>query len=496
MFGLLLSLIVIPFLSYGVKASDPDLTRASNVLDVSYLNHTNATYYNYTNTISSNDFLYRGVALGGWLVLEPYITPSLFLTFNESSHNSSDIPKDEYHFCKELGREKASERLQDHWDTFYNELDFADIKLYGLNMVRIPIGYWAFQTLDDDPYVPGAQKYLDKAIEWAYNNDLKVWIDLHGAPNSQNGFDNSGLFRANEPGWQDKQEYVDLTRLVLRDIYAKYGSAEFSKKYNDTILGIEVLNEPMGPKLSMSKLKHFYDGAYTDAREIQDTNNTIVFHDAFQEAGYWNHYRQNNSNSSSITRNYNILIDHHHYEVFGVGQLNSSIAEHINNIKNFASGIEKELKYHPAIVGEWSAALTDCTPWLNSVNWGTRWEGTSPYDNDPIELKSLGKCYNINNWDSWSKKHKRDTRKFIEIQLDQYENKADGWIFWCYKTETSIEWDFKRLTQYGLFPQPLSNRQYIINGTDTKPDKSEAVSKNHSSALLAVLVSLAFSIFI
>lgn len=452
-----------------------------------YSNHSNQTTYNYTNSVSSDDFQYQGVALGGWLVLEPYITPSLFLTFNETSGNSSDIPKDEYHFCQKLGHEEASERLQKHWSTFYNELDFEDIKNYGFNMVRIPIGYWAYQLLDDDPYVQGADEYLEKAIEWAYNQGLKVWIDLHGAPNSQNGFDNSGLFRSNKPGWQKKEEYVNLTRLVLIDIFAKYGSAEFSEKYNDTILGIEVLNEPLGGELSMTKLKKFYDQAYIDAREVQDTNNTIVFHDAFQKSGYWNSYRNNNSNTTDVTRNYNILIDHHHYEVFTVNQLNSSIAEHIKNIKNYASGIEEELDYHPAVVGEWSAALTDCAPWLNSVNWGTRWEGTYPYDNDPIEIQSIQNCANINVWDTWSKKHKENTRKFIEIQLDQYESKMTGWIFWCYKTETTIEWDFKRLAEYGLFPQPFSSRKYIINGTDTKPDKSGGTAIYRITPLLALL---------
>lgn len=123
------------------------LEHFNNYSSFGYLNHTNATYYNYTNTVSSDDFVYRGVALGGWLVLEPYITPSLFLAFNETSRNSSDIPKDEYHFCKELGHEEASARLKEHWDTFYNELDFEDIKNYGLNMVRIPVGYWSFRPL-------------------------------------------------------------------------------------------------------------------------------------------------------------------------------------------------------------------------------------------------------------------------------------------------------------------------------------------------------------
>lgn len=33
----------------------------------------------------------------------------------------------------------------------------------------------------------GADVYLDKAIGWARKNEMKVWVDLHGAPGSQNG---------------------------------------------------------------------------------------------------------------------------------------------------------------------------------------------------------------------------------------------------------------------------------------------------------------------
>lgn len=455
--ALLLPLTVCIAASANESYSYPNVTAFHNLTDS----------YNYTITNTSNDFQYQGVALGGWLVLEPYITPSLFLEFNETSHNISDIPNDEYHFCDYLGYEEAGARLQEHWSTWYNETDFQDIKNYGFNMVRIPIGYWAFEMLDDDPFVSGAQDYLDLAIEWAHKYGLKVWIDLHGAPKLQNGFDNSGLFLANGPKWQDKQEYVNLTYAVLNQIYTKYGSDEFSEKYGDTVLGIEVLNEPLGTKLLMSKLKQFYKETYLDARAYQDTNNTIVFHDAFQSTGYWNNFLNERGSGLSRLQNYNILIDHHHYEVFSAGQLNELISGHISSIKSYALGIEKEQNYHPAVVGEWSAALTDCTPWLNGVHYGTRWEGTYPYDNKPIINTDIGNCSEINNWASWSDNHKKDTRKFVEIQLDQYELKMHGWIFWCYKTETSIEWDFKRLTEFGLFPQPFSDREYIKNGTDT-----------------------------
>jgi glucan 1,3-beta-glucosidase len=49
-----------------------------------------------------------------------------------------------------------------------------------MNHVRIPVGYWAVDPLDGDPYVQGQIPMLDKAIAWAGAAGLKVWIDLHG----------------------------------------------------------------------------------------------------------------------------------------------------------------------------------------------------------------------------------------------------------------------------------------------------------------------------
>lgn len=111
---------------------------------------TNST--NLNDTTGTYPHILRGVNLGGWLVLEPYITPSLFLEFNSTNGTEKDIPVDEYHYWKKLGKEEAEVRLRKHWDNFYTEKDFSDIKGAGLNMVRIPVGYWAFSTLKSDPY--------------------------------------------------------------------------------------------------------------------------------------------------------------------------------------------------------------------------------------------------------------------------------------------------------------------------------------------------------
>lgn len=376
------------------------------------------------------DTLVQGVNLGGWFVLEGYITPSLFQAFGD------DVPVDEYHFAQKYGKEKASEVLEQHWATWYTEDDFKDIADAGLNTVRIPIGYWAFQTLDDDPYVQGQKKYLDQAIEWARNHNLNVWIDLHGAPGSQNGFDNSGL--RDQIGYQT-DENISLTLTVLQEIFDTYGG----KDYEDVISGIEFLNEPLGPASDMNQLKNFYNWAYNNMRSVS-TNNVII-HDAFEQPNYWDHTFETEKGF------YNVVLDHHHYQVFSQDELARDIDEHIKVACEWGTSHKGENKW--TVTGEWAAALTDCALWLNGVGRGARWSGD--YDNSTLS----NSCASYTLIDNWSPEYKNNVRKYIEAQLDAFEL-TNGWIFWNWKTENAIDWDMKALIEGGVFPQPLSDREY------------------------------------
>jgi len=116
----------------------------------------------------------RGVNLGGWLVLEPWITPSLF----DNTGNSAIV--DEWTFGKLQSKSTASAVLKSHWDTWITESDFAAIAAAGLNHVRLPIGYWAFEVGPGEPYIQGQLPYLTKAVTWARNHGLKLIVDLHG----------------------------------------------------------------------------------------------------------------------------------------------------------------------------------------------------------------------------------------------------------------------------------------------------------------------------
>lgn len=122
-----------------------------------------------------NDEKVRGVNIGGWLVLEPWITPSIF-----SQWADSKAVVDEYTYTQTLGKDVARSILTNHWKTFITQDDFNQIAKAGLNHVRIPIGYWAVSPVAGDPYVQGQLDFLDMAIKWARSAGLKVMIDLHG----------------------------------------------------------------------------------------------------------------------------------------------------------------------------------------------------------------------------------------------------------------------------------------------------------------------------
>ena len=63
----------------------------------------------------------------------------------------------------------------------------------GITHVRIPVGYWIMGDIRaGEPWVTGELTYLQRAMHWFKASHLKVVFDLHCAPGSQNGFDNSG----------------------------------------------------------------------------------------------------------------------------------------------------------------------------------------------------------------------------------------------------------------------------------------------------------------
>ena len=363
-------------------------------------------------------------------MLEPWITPSIF--------SVGDSAIDEYTYTRTLGKDTAFNNLQRHWSSWITQSDFSAIAAAGLNHVRIPIGYWAVAPVDGDPYVQGQLPYLDQAIGWARGAGLKVMIDLHGAPGSQNGFDNSG--QAGSVNWQQGNT-------VSQTLDAINGLAQRYKDDTDVVTSIELLNEPLGPVLNLDGIKSFYGDGYDIVRQASD-DLVVVISDAFQDfQSFWNGF------AIPSTGFQNVILDTHQYQIFSPGEVGRSPSEHVSAACGLGPRLAGTDKW--TIVGEWTGAQTDCAKWLNGYGKGARYDGTFPGSSrvGSCDGKYTGRVADLSDDD------KRNIRSFIEAQLDAYERGA-GWVFWTWKTESAPEWHMQDLLSNGLFPQPLNSRNY------------------------------------
>jgi glucan 1,3-beta-glucosidase len=133
-----------------------------------------------------------GTNIGGWQVLEPWITPSLFYRFLGKT-KSEGVGMDSWTLCEALGPEEGNRIMRAHWDAWVTEDHIKGLSEREIEVVRLPIGDWTLKPYG--PYVGCMDGAADK-IQWFMDTcakyNIKVLMDVHALKGSQNGFDNSG----------------------------------------------------------------------------------------------------------------------------------------------------------------------------------------------------------------------------------------------------------------------------------------------------------------
>ncbi|KAI0785373.1 exo-beta-1,3-glucanase [Irpex lacteus] len=380
----------------------------------------------------------RGVNLGGWLVLEPWITPSLF----DNTGNANIV--DEWTFGQLQDRNTALNTLTQHWNTWITESDFAAIAAAGLNHVRIPIGYWAFEVGPGEPYISGQLPYLQKAVTWAGNHGLKVIVDLHGAPGSQNGFDNSG-HRVSFPGWHSNSTNVQRTDNIIKRIASMFATN------TNVVSVIAPLNEPAGfdGDAVLNVVKQYWYDSYGNIRfpfgSSQESNTVVLLHDAFQPLSYWNGFQ-------TAPNWQGVAMDTHIYQMFSQDEVSRTNQQHIDAACANADRLSSFDLW--VIVGEWTPAPTDCAKYLNGRGVGARYDGS--FSGSTRVGSCTGKTGNRN---SFSSDYKTFLRQYWEAQVITYE-KGQGWIQWTWKAENADDWTYQAGLAGGWIPQNPTSLQY------------------------------------
>lgn len=383
----------------------------------------------------------NGVNLGNWLVLEKWMSPGLF--------EGTDA-EDEYWLPRSLTKEVYEARIKIHRSEYISERDFVTMKSWGMNIVRIPVPYFIFG--DREPFL-GCIDELDKAFNWAEKYGLQILIDLHTAPEGQNGFDNGGISGVCK--WAQNPQEVEFVLTVLERLAKRYGTRR-------GLWGIEVLNEPATeaiwelmniqkrypPKdeemgrgscgIPFSFIRQFYREAYKRIRACMPEEKYVVFHDAFDLSGWKEFFEKEKFK--------NIVLDTHQYlmmaEMMGCGQDLDEYLEYIQT--HFAKEIEKAEAYVPVVCGEWCL--------FNSLacGWDTKGGQTvlNGLDGSVKELKS-------------AEEKKEIYQAVAKAQMEAW-NKGSGHFYWSYKLLTDTvntsgwsgwdSWDLGRCVDFGWFP--------------------------------------------
>ena len=336
----------------------------------------------------------RGVNLSGWLILEPWITPSIFAATGAS--NDAELQQS-------LGDAVYSERLRQHLETFITEDDFRRISAVGLNAVRLPVPWHAFGVQSETFSHISCVDYIDRAFEWAEKYNLRVLLDLATVPGGQGDSNDSPTTPDKPADWHSSTDGRKVALDVLQKLAQRYGQ-------RPGLLGIELLDTPImqvrknmftapTPGIPAHYLRNYYRDAYKLLRAYMPEDKIVVF-SASSHPDAWKHFLNK-------LQYKNVYMDLHlyHYRDENARDIASpqGLSDAIKRNKKLIS--EARQAGFPVIVGEWSAAAVISSPSVTP-------EGRQAYE-----------------------------RVFVSNQLASFEE-AEGWFFQTWKTERRIEaWD-------------------------------------------------------
>lgn len=175
----------------------------------------------------------RGVNLGGWLVMEKWMTPL-----------DTGSLVDTYSVMKTLDQRfgVATEQalIKTYQDNWLTTTDLDNIRAGGYNAVRVPVWWGNFYALDNVSN-SGWRADAFTQLDWLVNNagarGLYVIIDMHGVVGGQSTSDTTG--QANRNAYWNDSNNQGNTGWMWWQIANHY-------KGNATVAGYDLINEPIG----------------------------------------------------------------------------------------------------------------------------------------------------------------------------------------------------------------------------------------------------------
>ncbi|HVZ16942.1 MAG TPA: glycoside hydrolase family 5 protein [Terriglobales bacterium] len=206
---------------------------------------------------SGKPLLIRATNLGNWMVPEGYMW--LFAGGPQSPGEIRAL------VLELLGPEGSAGFWKQYRQRYITHDDIALLHRAGFNAVRVPIHYALFDADDAEGF-----QLVDDLLDWCRAEHLYVILDLHAAPGGQTGanIDDS----AGYPWLFKSPQEQDHLIAVWQRIAKRYGN-------NPTVLGYDLLNEPIPPFPALepltASLEPLYKRVVMEIRKIDP--NHIMF---------------------------------------------------------------------------------------------------------------------------------------------------------------------------------------------------------------------------
>jgi hypothetical protein len=280
----------------------------------------------------------RGVNLGSWLIMEPWMCPA----------DSSGLP-DEYSIISKLdsrfGVATEQSLIQTYRQSWMTTQDLDNIQAQGLNLVRVPVWYGDFYTLAG-AWRSDAFTLLDWLVSNAYARGIYTIIDMHGVFGGQSTSADTGRQNLNQY-WTSSTDQTQ-TAQMWANIAAHYNG-------NPGIAGYDLLNEPSGAPNNQA-VWNAYQSLYNTIRAV-DAAHIIIMEGTFNS---WNWSMLPNPTTYGWT---NVMYEMHDYDWTGT----------LSAVEGGADGQVSDFNNHkswnvPDYIGEFNALGSGGAGWRYELN--------------------------------------------------------------------------------------------------------------------------------
>ncbi|KXS19693.1 glycoside hydrolase family 5 protein [Gonapodya prolifera JEL478] len=383
----------------------------------------------------------QGVALGGWISPEPFIAPSVFQV-------NGTLYQDLWSMCTAIGRPACESKLSQHFDTFITEQDIQEIKSAGFNYVRIPFNYWDVSADLSEPYPANiGWAYVDRVIGWCSKYGLQVGLGVHAMPGGQNPWNHAG--HQDQFGWLTNfAAYSQRSTATLIEVVKRIKGPNYTH-----VRLLELVNEPYLVMVSadtVERVRGWYRSVIvalrslvSDAAQYPSGGPELMISESFLGS---NVFYGERLATQGLTSAY---LDYHFYSIFVAADIAQSPEGHIQQVASvMVPNLLKMSVIAPTFVGEFSAAMTDCAPYLNGVGGGSRYDGS--FAGFPNVCGGC-MCADAIDVTKWTDTQKTNLRAYVDAQIKAARAYGVGFVFWTWKTETRlVEWDWKFLVERGM----------------------------------------------